>query len=278
MANEKNGSNAMNGISVSHIAAIVQGFVVFVAIATLMGRAYFITYMETLGIPNSEMRLHPSDYAAVSPDVAIYAVGLSTIAAVYLWSNSWQGIALNPPSARLVIGAGLGLCALALILYIIEFAWRFDNLNPGIYALVTLSPTAVLLTGGILLRMGLLTFSRVALRIAIMPVLGIILLCTVMWMSILFSSHYGEFDALRTVLVAPVAKIELDSSAERYEPQCSLGEYDQDYRHRYFKVILIGDRFVYLRPIQPKSPEEHLCALPIAAVRSILYISFPDDQ
>ena len=108
--------------------------------------------------------------------------------------------------------------------------------------------------------------------------LGVIGLVVVMLLSIQFSAHYGKLDALRNMLEAPVAKIELRSSTEWYDLQCSLGEYDLDYRHRYFKVILIGDRFIHLRPIQPKSPEEHLCALPIAAIGSILYISFPDDR
>ena len=56
----------MNGPFWGHVGVIVQSFAVFVAISTLLGRIYSLTYFETLGIPTSEISLSVTDYSCLT--------------------------------------------------------------------------------------------------------------------------------------------------------------------------------------------------------------------
>ena len=60
------------------LGVIIQGFAIFAALATFEGRLYFISYYQTLRIPLSDVTINLIDYATISPNVTILAIGYAT--------------------------------------------------------------------------------------------------------------------------------------------------------------------------------------------------------
>ena len=73
----------MRDDNAGYFGIMAQSFAVFVAISILLGRVYHLTYLETLGIPSSEVRLNVVDYSVLSPDVTILGVGIAIVSAVF---------------------------------------------------------------------------------------------------------------------------------------------------------------------------------------------------
>ena len=69
---------------------IIQGFAIFVAFSTLLGRIYFREYTIALKIPGSEFRLNAVDYSVISPDVAISGFGVAIFSIVLVISFKWR--------------------------------------------------------------------------------------------------------------------------------------------------------------------------------------------
>ena len=86
----------MSGLDLRLVGIVVQSFAVFVAISTLLGRMYSLTYLEVLGIPTSDIRLSVPEYSVVSPEVSIYGVGSSIIVAILFWSDWLQSLETIP--------------------------------------------------------------------------------------------------------------------------------------------------------------------------------------
>ena len=93
------------------------------------------------------------------------------------------------------------------------------------------------------------------------PGLSFLLIIYTVWMGSSFASTVGEQSAETTIREATPARVELG-------PPSTPDERD-------YKVILISDKFVYLRPVDTASTQKEvpLHAIPIGNVVSITYSS-----
>ena len=274
----------MNNIGVGYTGIVVQGFAIFVAISILLGRIYFQAYLWTLGIPLTEVRLNAIDYSVVSPDVTILGVGVA-ILSLFFW---WYVTTWSLPSAErswLKIAIGIGLTVAGSLIgiglnFVMLRAESLEAFRLGVFGLASLLPMAVSAAGGACFASGFLvrggknfgaTFNLTDILVPILPiVIGIALV----FMSIVDSVMFGRLDARNTLLNAPQAKIEFVS--DRLDHLHS--NYDECHGDSFaceFQVILIGDNFVYLSPVNSKQPQEEelLIAVPIGDIASISYVS-----
>ena len=269
----------MNAPSWAHVGIIVQSFAVFVAISTLLGRIYSLTYFETLGIPTSEIRLSVTDYSVVSPEVTIFGVGFSIIMAVFLWSDGPEALAIVPRWARISLGSACCLGAIFIPIYAVIYLSRQPDLDSVWLTIQMLSALALVSFGGAILSSGFASDAprnnqeiALALRKAVMPLLIILVVGFGVWTAAEFSSIMGEVDARITWATASQASIELTSSSEHVALQDGADECDSDSQRCHFRVILIDDRFVYLRPLGDEAREQRLYAVPIGDIATINYL------
>ena len=269
-------STPIEGLSVRHIGIIVQSFAVFVAISTLLGRIYSLSVYEVLGIPTSEIRLNVTDYAVVSPEVTIFGVGFSLTIGVLLWYDGAERLSIVPRGARILLGLVCCFGAIFLPVYAAIYSSRQPDIDSVWITIQMLSSLALVSFGGAFLSSG---FARntprsdqeFALAKAIMPLMVILIVGFAVWAASQFSSIMGEVDALRTWAKAPVARIELASSGDQNALGYSSEECNGDSPRCHFGVVLIGDRFVYLRPLDTESTKGRLFAVPIGDIASITY-------
>lgn len=260
-----------------HIGIIVQSFAVFVAISTLLGRIYSLTYFETLGIPVSEISLNVTDYAVVSPDVTIFGVGFSVITAILLWSGGSEALKAFPRRARVLLGLVCCLGAILIPTYAVIYLSRQPDLDSVWLTIQMLLAFALASFGGSILSSAFSSDAprknhEIALSKAFMPLLIILVLGIGVWTASEFSSIMGEVDARITAATAPQASIELASSNEHDALPYGQVECGSSSLGCLFRVVLISDTFVYLRPLDPESPEDRLYAVPIGDIASINYI------
>ena len=100
-----------------------------------------------------------------------------------------------------------------------------------------------------------------------MPILSIGVGISLVFMSITDSVMIGRLDARNTLLNAPQAKIEFVSD----RPEYLRSNYDNCHGDPFaceFQVIIIGDSFVYLSPVDSKQSQEEelLYAVPIGEI------------
>ena len=65
----------MSKRNLGFVLIVFQSFAFFVALSALLGRIYFLTYHEVIGIPTTEISLTAIDYTLISPNVTILGVG-----------------------------------------------------------------------------------------------------------------------------------------------------------------------------------------------------------
>ncbi len=270
-------SAPMNAPSWGHVGIIVQSFAVFVAISTLLGRIYSLTHFETLGIPVSEIPLNVTDYAVVSPEVTIFGVGYSIILAIFFWFVANETLRHVPRWARILIGIGLLLGAVLIPMYAVIRESRQPELDSVWLTIQMLLSVALASFGGAILGSVFASdaptsFREIALSKVVMPLLIIVAVGFGVWVASEFSSIMGELDARITVATAPQASIELASSREHEALPYGQAECGANSRGCRFGVILIGDTFVYLRPLEPESSEDRLYAVPIGDIARINYL------
>ena len=273
---KEEGYTPIEGLSVRHIGIVVQSFAVFVAISTLLGRIYSLRFYEVLGIPTSEIRLNVTDYAVVSPEVTIFGVGFSLTIAVLLWYDGAEGLSIVPRWVRILLGSICCFGAIFLPVYAVVYSSRQPDLDSVWITIQVLSSFPLVSFGGAFLSSG---FARntpksdqeIALAKAIMPLMIILIVGFAVWTASQFSSIMGEVDALRSWAKAPVARIELASSGDQYALGYGSEECNGDSPHCHFGVVLIGDEFVYLRPLDTESTKGRLFAVPIGDITSIVY-------
>ena len=267
----------MTGSFLGHVGILVQSFAVFVALSILLGRIYSQRYLETLGIPPSEVRLHVTDYAVISPEITVFGVGVATILAALLLTDTSS--VLNSVSRWRVLWLGLSLCIGGAILA--AYTIGLPSLQPGFNAVAFLTQMllslALVTFGGAMLGSLLASFApkhmqKSPLWKAAMPLLVLIFIGYSVGVSSQFASDIGMAEALNTFAAAPQAEIRLTPSSSDHALQFNSNECDDESLRCRFRVILIGDKFVYLRPLNPDSPRERLHAVPIGAVGSITYL------
>ena len=188
---------------------------------------------------------------------------------------------LNPADILLFRDSlGLVFCIVGLCLPI--YAVIYSSLQPDLdlvlFTIQMLSSLSLMSFGGSILFSGLApnvpeNDQGIALRKAVMPLMVILIVGYSIWAASEFSSTIGEVDAWNTWAKAPQAKIELASPSTHDALSHGSDECDTDSLRCHFRVILTGENFVYLRPLDLESSEERLYAVPIGDIVSIAYIS-----
>ena len=274
---KEEGATSIAGLEIGHLGIVVQSFAVFVAISTLLGRIYSLTYFETLGIPASEIRLSVTDYSVVSPEVTIFGVGFSLIVAIFFWSEGVEALRNVPRWVRILLGSICCFGAILLPIYAVIYSSRQPDLDSVWLTIQMLLALALAWFGGAMLSTGFApntprSDQEIALAKAIMPLMVILFMGFAVWTASQFSSIIGEVDAWSSWAKAPEARIELASSGDHHALRYGPDECGSDSLRCRFGVVLIGDKFVYLRPLGTESPEERLYAVPIGDIASITYV------
>ena len=269
----------MSDLNLRYLGILVQSFAIFVAISILLGRVYSLAYYNALGVPVSEMRLTLTEYSVASPEVTIYGIGFSAIVAVYFlfpWSSALTSATWR---IRVVLGATLFLLGLSPWIYLINYLADPSDLNTKFISLLMLLHTTLTLFGVAIINSGFLAMvpqveTVRALRNAITPLVVALYMGASLWLMTEWSSTMGKVDAALTLMGAPTARIELSASSVSGRQGHGSDGYGADFLSQDFKVVMISDKFVYLRRISDsESHGEHLYALPIEIVASIVYLS-----
>ena len=266
------GSQSIAGLDFRHIGILVQTFAIFVAVSTLLGRIHSLTYYETLGIPTSEIRLSVIDYSVVSPESTTFGVGFSIIMAIYLWSDWSQALKTIPRWANIVIGVAFFIAGVFLVVYTFYFQ-QSDVNSVGLIiqflmaiALVSFG-MPILFSPFFLKNSGQSELNKVMAPLAIILFMGYSV-----WIGSQFSSTVGSADAWNTWETAPIASIELAPSSVHDPLRYGSEGCTSDSLDNCFRVILISDKFVYLRPLDTETPVERLYALPVGDIAGITYV------
>ena len=269
----------MSDLNLRYLGVMVQSFAIFVAVSILLGRVYSLAYFEALGIPTSEIRLGLTEYSVASPEVTIFGIGYSALVAVFFlfpWSSV---LASSPWWMRIVLGAVLFFLGQGPWIYLINYSANPSNLDTTFFLLLMLSNVTLTLFGVAIFNAGILAMTTQveavrALRNAIAPLIVALYIGASLWLMTEFSSTIGRLDAALTVAEAPTASVELSASSLNPGKRHDSDKYGVDSLGQDFKVVMISDKFVYLRPIPDSEPyREHLYALPIRDVASIDYLS-----
>lgn len=284
----------MNGLSYPNIGTMIQGLTVFVAISILLGRIYHLTYFATLGIPNSEVSLNIIDYSVISPNVTFLGVGITILLIAYFWGMKVFTLPSNWHGKRIGVGAFLAVVSVVLDFLARVSLERFVGLevfSSGLFGLILLLSMVLLAVGIVTLASGfpLQSIARFpSQRIqsrnvgetynivqTFKPLIIFIIGVLIIVVAVMNSWTIGRLDARNTILNAPQAKIEFTSASATDiltpEPdKCQMDSAICD-----FRVILIGDKFVYLRSVNSEQSreEQRLYAFPIGDIGSIVYVS-----
>ena len=255
----------MDRIGIRHIAIVIQSFAIAVAFSILLGRIYLLTYYRNLGIPISEIRLSAIDYSVVSANVTVLAVGFAVVSAANLWWSNSVTFTLLSGKWQQILGTLLTIAGVALVhVSVSNPTQQLDHGSVSFGLLVTIA-LALLSFGGSLLGSGATSDTRARGAIAetiskvARPGLSFLLIIYTVWIGSLFATKVGELNAENTLQGATHARVELS-------PPSATDERD-------FKVILVSDKFVYLRPVDTESTRKEvpLHAIPTGNVVSITY-------
>ena len=240
-----------------------------------------MTYFETLGIPASEIRLSVTDYVVASPEVTIFGVGFSITIAVLLWPGVLEGLSLIGRPLRILLGSVFLIGAFCIPTFALIYASRQTD------------PDSVLLTAQMLFSFVFISFGGMiigsvvsadppkneqefvsrkqefALRKVISPLLVIVVMIVTVLVTSKYSSIIGEVDAMDAWATAPQAYVEW-AVADTHD--IGSNECDSDSLPCRFGVVLISDRYVYLRALNIEPPKERLFAVPIGGIGSIAYL------
>ena len=225
----------MNHSGTGYAGIIIQGFAIFVAISILLGRIYFLTYLGTLGIPSTEIRLNAIDYSVMSPDVTILGVGVAILSVFFWWYINTIVPTLSAERNRVRIAIGIGLIIVGTLIgtglnLVMLRAESLQAFRQGVFGLASLFPMVLSATGATTVATGFLvrggknsevggsknneaTFN---LGDILMPILSIGVGISLVFMSITDSVMIGRLDARNTLLNAPQAKIEFVSDRPEY--------------------------------------------------------------
>ena len=277
--------------------------VVLVWVSLLLGRLYYQSFIETLGLPPSESQLPLLDYALISPNVTTLAVGLFvsvaivTIAALSVRTSrvdSWEQkksyaafslllalwpflfVLLNsfkPDTVAsilklvgpLVLEIFLVIYFLTFMLSLLYYALAIPSIPPIGGSSEKRSFFGLSISERLSRNVGRFSF----IFLAGVLIVGVFILC------VMYARAFGVTDARNVLNDAKVAKVVFESS-DYNERLCDVpGD------HCKLKVPFVGDRLIYfLDPIAdacngtPISEPPRLHAIPLEDVR---IISYTDD-
>ena len=271
----------MSGISGLVGLFVAQSVVVFAGISTILGRVYFQSYYDALGIPQSALTLSMAEYSIIEPQITLLGIGVAIYAPLFFLFLTFFQRARPFDNSRHFIGSVLMTAPLLLMVGIPPSGATFLVL----YAAVIAIPL-----GGSMVASGT-RFEKfghngadsdekesgaVSSNLIRGTATGFLLL-VVFTMGFLvtknYSSAFAEIKAELTLGKAPSAILEFSPDAQwfiRGVRECS----EVDPKECAFRVVLFADRFVYLSPVShdPQSPTSGLYAVPLDDVKYIRYL------
>ncbi len=265
------------GFSFANLSILlIQSSTIFVAFSILLGRIYFLKYYRTLGIPTSEVRLNILDYSVISPDVTILGVGIATLWAVHTWATRRHRSSGNRRENILygivLVGVGIALPFLGNLFG--------DGPEPGlgISAIERGLSLVISMYGGTFIGAAIAVGPRDdkdrALARQVAPLFYSLITIVFLLLILGNTSRYAESDAERLLSEAPQAKVQFTSSSPHNSQVGGTDVEEDGLSFPNFKVVLIGDRFIYFHPTDLKRAQGDpmLYAIPMADIVSITYL------
>lgn len=241
--------------------------VVLVWISLLLGRIYYQSYIEWLGLPRSESHLPLMDYALVSPNVAVLGTGLfasvPAVLAVALsistakstsWARSiaysilslllvaFPAIAINVfPLESIVDHTGTGLFAILLVVFFICVSVSTLLYMASIFSSPPLSGASAVAS---IFGRPVPEDIRRTIRTAGAVFFAASLLVGVAVFSVIYAEDFGKIDARNVLKNAKEVDVIFTNSDSGYVADlCGNGSGSCT-----LKVPFIGERFIYLLP------------------------------
>ena len=258
---------------------MTQSFAMFVGLSILFGRVYFQSYIDNLGLPLSEANLNVVDYSVVATRVTLVGIAIPVI---YFVFNLFGPIGRTSEWKKSIIAMGVLFIALPMVYVLLIADTREEQaFDPGVEALLFALMLGIASAGGRIIASGIprtissssgstegsvggLNFRYVTLSLAY-----VFLAVYALIYSLDYSYDAGKIDANHTLMEAPRAQLEFTtSSSELMDEVCSQGS-----QECYFRVVRIGDKFVYLLPEDTgnSSNAGRLYAVPTYDIRMIAY-------
>ena len=263
---------------------------IFLGFSTLLGRIYFLKYFETVGIPASDVLPNIIDYAVISPDVTILGVGISIVPAFVVWGLSQ--VRPKPRNSWGRIGTGAILILTGLTSFAVLHLSPQWGIQPepglGVYGIWWILSASAIMFGSAIGVSGVSVKTAEATNPALSAVFERVILSILVWVIIVLIVLYASYqsndiamrDAERALRDAPKASIKFTSSGGHEFLHSGLEDYDGDPSTLEFRVILIGDRFVYLGPTSLEVPPDAspIYAIPTRDIASIFYFPKRDGR
>ena len=147
----------LNNLKLPTIVIAAQIFALFVALAMLFGRVFFIGYYRVLGVPSPDQPSNIIAYAIISPDVTIACFGVAVLAITVFHSLKEETMSrpkVNKPWCRLIVS--IGLSAIGLGVSYAPWIERhgvvgIPSLPQGFYGLVLVMALAALTYSAVIL-------------------------------------------------------------------------------------------------------------------------------
>lgn len=271
-----------------YVGIVIQSFAFFAAIATFLGRIYYLSYYETIGIPNSEVRLSVFEYAVISPNITLLGIAMSALTGIYLWRFWPLRLSTTWSKHRILVGIGLVAISFVTLLLSDEIVRQLPR-NSGLLGLWVVVVVALVVGGmnlfisGIRLAAARTAYVRsafpntfVRLNInrwsVVITSLGIVI--TAVYFMTTIATTFGESDGRIALQTAPQASVGLRTINARDLVQEPAETCNGDTGGCQFRVILIGDRFAYLQPVNKEKTveEQALYAVPIDDIEWMVYV------
>ena len=257
-----------------YIGIALQSFAIFAAFLTLLGRIYFLSYYEALGIPISDVRINAIEYSIISPDVSVFAVGISVSISIHFWLRSWLNIFIASIQYRFIWGI---ICILAgwlvlsvAILYrqFFEFSFMAEGLN----GLVVTFGFVLSFFGGYMMGReprtpiereqadisnGKSRYKHEVQRVLVFVLISAMLIIYIVLYSMFYSSSSGAWDASNKIIASPKVEVEFNSSKAERIYQDALNNCNDNNGNCHIRLIHISDKFVYLSVARESRESEH---------------------
>ena len=260
---------------------VAQSSVTFVGISIILGRVYFQSYFDTLGIPHSAVSLKVTDYSIIEPQVTLMGIIMAIYVPIFfLFFMSLQTVQrFSRP--RLYIGGILILAPLFIAVGVPAFQVVFFAQLAAVFSIPlggSMMATAISFqSSNSASTEGKVIESDSKLRLSPRGIAAAFLLFAVVVVGFSVTKNYSsalaELKARLTLQEAPIANLEFKPDAQWLThgiEECS----EEDSRDCVFKIILIGDRFIYLSPVSnnTESSVSGLYAVPVSDVRYIHFL------
>ena len=263
-----------------YLSLMIQGFAAFVGLSVLLGRVYFQSHLNSLGIPISDTDLALADYSVVSTRVTVLGIGIAAILpTVMVLGNRY----VRSGSSWSISGIVLGLALIGMSNYALFFSGDLDEkaFDPGRTALLTVVMYGMSAGGGILIGASVpisqvaksvepgsafevVNMTRISQVVIYVMYAGLLVLH-----SLTYASNAGKLDAEHILTQAPVSQVEFaGASRQHMEDTCILEVSDCS-----FRVVMIGDKFTYLLPVVAEDAPDtgNLYAVPTNDIRLIVH-------